>query len=327
MGLASAGEAVADEDQAAPCGPETSTVLLNGVCIPVQVCKDNNDDFVAYNFMVQHALSRHAREDYLLQRRSKGKCRTPLALNSMIESSVDLQSKKVDCCRAGCVAFSADRKDLSHCNVCKTPRYRSNNQPYKQANNWRLLPWLKMMLADPGIGSGMVKAMQEAREAALSGEDGGLGDWYDSSNFRKLFEKCYFSTNTCVAVSISTDGFQAWKQRGFEDWPMIATVLNVHPSSRVQVVSQLVLGITPGPCQPADLKSLLHPVAEELNALAAGVGGVTLAGFQEPQVVHVYAINFTTDMPAGDKLLNVVSVNGERPGRFRDFAGVWHKRP
>lgn len=33
-------------------------------------------------------------------------------------------------------------------------------------------------------------------------------------------------------------------------------------------------------------------------------------------------VQFTTDMPAGDKLLNAVGHNGERPGRFTDFAGV-----
>lgn len=127
-----------------------------------------------------------------------------------------------------------------------------------------------MMLADPDIGTGMVKAMQEARDAAQSSENHALRDWYYGTNFRTLVAQGYFSSNTCVALSFSTDGFQAWKQRGFEGWPIIATVPNVQPSSRFQVVSQLVLGITPGPEEPADLKSFLHIVAGEYSGFLPG---------------------------------------------------------
>jgi len=182
-----------------------------------------------------------------------------------------------------------------------------------------------MMLADSEIGTDMVKAMKEAREAAATSPVQGLRDWFDGATFRKLVELGYFPSNTCIALSISTDGFQAWKQRGFEGWPIIATVLNVHPSSRVQVVSQLILGITPGPGQPAELDSFLHPLAEELNDLAAGVSGVTVAGFSEPQVLRALVVQFSGDMPAGDKLLNAIGGNGEYPGRFRIFAGVRQK--
>jgi len=31
-------------------------------------------------------------------------------------------------------------------------------------------------------------------------------------------------------------------------------------------------------------------------------------------------------MPAGDKLLNALGGNGENPGRFHVFSGLWHKR-
>ena len=65
---------------------------------------------------------------------------------------------------------------------------------------------------------------------------------------------------------------------------------NVEPSSRDQFVLKLILRITPGLGQPADLKSFLHPMAEELNSLAVAVSGVTVAGFPEPQVVHAFLV-------------------------------------
>ena len=88
----------------------------------------------------------------------------------------------------------------------------------------------------------------------------------------------------------------------------------------------MILGITSGPNQPAHLESFLHPNAEEWNDLAAGVNVVTVAGFLEPQVVHAYVVQFTTDMPAGNKLLNAICGKGENPGRFRIDSGVRLKR-
>jgi len=45
-----------------------------------------------------------------------------------------------------------------------------------------------MMLVDPDIGVGMVKAMKDAREAAGASPTEGLRDWFDRSIFRKLVE-------------------------------------------------------------------------------------------------------------------------------------------
>lgn len=240
----------------------------------------------------------------------------------MVEASVNLRTRKVDCCRAGCVAFTAERRDLTACDVCGAARYRACGEPKKQATFWPLLPWLRIMLADSVMGADMVKAMKEARAAAAAGPPDTLRDWFDGAIFRKLVTTGYFPSDTCMALSISTDGFQAWRQRGFEGWPIIATTLNLDPGARVQVVSQLLLGVTPGPRQPADLESFLHPIAEELNLLAAGVPGVAVAGFDDPQTLHALVVQFTTDMLTGDKLLNAVGGNGEYPGRFRVFAGV-----
>jgi len=136
-----------------------------------------------------------------------------------------------------------------------------------------------MMLVDPDIVPGMVSAMKEGREAAGISSVADIQDWISGAIFRKLVELGSFSTNTCVALSISTDCFQAWRQSGFEGWPTIVTIRSADPSSRVQVVSQIIVGITLGPGQPVDLESFLHPIAVKLEVLAAGVSGLTVSGF------------------------------------------------
>ena len=122
-----------EDDGSLSSAPVPRTLRSNGVCIPPQVFQDCIDDFFAYNFVVQHCLSREAAEDYLRQRTSCGKCRNPYLLNSMVESSVDLHMKEVDCCRNGCIAFTAHRETLSECDVRKTPRYRAHGRPAKIA--------------------------------------------------------------------------------------------------------------------------------------------------------------------------------------------------
>lgn len=89
------------------------------------------------------------------------------------------------------------------------------------------------MLADPNIGAGMVAAMKQARAEAAAGAPKSLWDWFDRTMFRTLGNKGNFSTNTCIALSISMDGFQAWKQRGSVGRPIIATALMVLPSASV----------------------------------------------------------------------------------------------
>jgi len=43
-------------------------------------------------------------------------------------------------------------------------------------------------------------------------------------------------------------------------------------------------------------------------------------------VLRAFVLQFTTDMPGGDKLLNAKGCGSIHPGRFRDFMGVHLKR-
>jgi len=223
------GDRVADGQLEPTAEPQTQPP--NGVCIHRELFQESIDDFVAYNFFVQHCLSREATDDYLHQRRSSGACRTPHALNSMGQSSVNLETTKVDCCKSGCEAITASRQAYTSCDVCNTPWYRADATPQKQETYRPLLPWLKMMLADPSMGPGMVQAMKDAREAAGTSPVDGLGDWFHGATFRKLVELGCFSSNTFISLSLPTAGCRAWRQRGLQGLPIIATVLNVDAST------------------------------------------------------------------------------------------------
>lgn len=167
----------------------------------------------------------------------------------------------------------------------------------------------------------MVRSVSRARSAATE-PVAGVRDWYDGAIFRSAVSAGYFASITSVALSISTDGFEAWRQRGYQRWPVIATVLNVEPHETVRLSSQLMLCVTPGPRQPADLESFLHPIAKQLDILARGISGVKVAECPTSQVVHAYALQFTTDMPAGDKLLNATDITVPNPTVFAILQAV-----
>jgi len=101
----------------------------------------------------------------------------------------------------------------------------------------------------------------------------------------------------------------------------MATILSMDARDRVRGVSQRVLCVTPGPNAPADLQSFLHPIAAQLDELAAGIGGVTVACSDRTQVLRAYVLQFTTDMPGGDRMLKAKGHNARRPDRCRHFKG------
>lgn len=67
----------------------------------------------------------------------------------------------------------------------------------------------------------------------------------------------YCSSDTSIALSLSTERFQALMQRGFEGWPIHSTASFFEHSSSAQVVMQVVLGISPELDQPVNLEFFL----------------------------------------------------------------------
>lgn len=297
----------------------------NQVLLPVEQFREIIGDLWMYCMSVDHHLTRPAVTDLLRARSTRLQYRTPYKLQRAVDASVKLHELKVDACINGCVAFTAKRQSSTVCDYCGEPRYqRGSTAARYQVTYWPLTPWLTGMLADPVLSVQLTAGMRKARERATEPQNG-FSDWYDGSNFRDSVQRGYFSADTDVALSLSTDGFDPWRQNGFQAWPIIATILNFDPECRARVVNQLLLCVTPGPDQPADLESFLHPIMQELNILATGVDEVAVAGEPGSRTLRAFVTQFTADMPAGDKLLNATGHNGHQPNRFRAFSGVYYK--
>lgn len=316
-----------DRDNApAPAAPPQPIVQdvarCNEVLLPVVQFTENIDDLALYAWFVQHNIRKAAVKDLLRLKTCSAAYRTPAKIERFIDASVDVHQRQVDACINGCAAYTHTRAALTSCEYCGQRRFRASGQAAKQVTYWSLSGWLVNMISDPTLGPEMIATMARAREAAGHPVQD-LRDWYDGSNFRDAVRAGYFNADTDIALSLSTDGFEAWRQMGFQGWPVIVTVLNLSPEIRSRNVCQILVTVTPGPKQPRDLESFLHPLAEELDLLARGIPGVRVYGSTESHTLRGLVLQVTTDMLAGDKLFNAVGHNGHQPNQFRAFHGVF----
>jgi len=85
------------------------TVSFNERRLPVGQFNENRADLALYASMVQHDLTQASVADLLKLSTCAAKYRTPYLMERFIEASVNLETRTVDCCRNGCLAFTDKR--------------------------------------------------------------------------------------------------------------------------------------------------------------------------------------------------------------------------
>jgi len=140
-------------------------------------------------------------------------------MRKFIEASGNVEKRQVDCCLNGCVAFPHKRSRLTSCDACGTARYMASDKPPRQMTYWPLTSWLIYMLIDPILGPDKKTRMKEARSAASRNSDGMhrevLHDWRSEVPFNEALPVGLFHKSTDIPISVSTDGFTAWRSREF----------------------------------------------------------------------------------------------------------------
>jgi len=159
-------------------------------------------------------------------------------MRKFIEASVNVENRQVDCCLNGCMAFTHKRSHMTFCDACGTARNPEGGRPARQMTYWPLTAWLVNVLSDPGLRPDMRAGMKEARGVAATNSDGtqreGLYDWYGDPTLLDALRARRFDVDTNIAPSMSTGGFEAWRQRGLQGWQIIVTVLNLSPGVRAR---------------------------------------------------------------------------------------------
>jgi len=156
------------------------------------------------------------------------KYRTPYFMERVIDASVNLETRDVDCCVNGCLEFTHKRAQLTACDACGAQRYKSNGKAGKQVTYWSLTSWLAQLLGDLVIGKSMLENMAAARRAA-DDETDGVHEYPHSSNFCHYRDRKLLDGGPFVMLNLGTDGFQFFRKNGFEGWSVTATPLSMSP--------------------------------------------------------------------------------------------------
>lgn len=156
-------------------------------------------------------------------------------------------------------------------------------------------------------------------------KDGVLSDIFDGAAYKRVCERFggEVGTEFDVFISVSTDGFQTFKNKTYDVWPIVALIHNLAPDQRFLVKNTLPLAFIPGPSEPKDLESFLVPLFNELCENLATDG--TLIQFHDgvERKVRIHLLWMSGDFPAISKVAGVKGQNGKSPCRFCRVVGVW----
>jgi hypothetical protein len=94
-----------------------------------------------------------------------------------------------------------------------------------------------------------------------------LGDIFDGNIYKELCGDGFFQDKREIALTVSCDGYQIFKQKTDDNWVFLIINNNLAPEVRVKKENLIISFIIPGPNQPKDFNSFLQPFIEEMKIL------------------------------------------------------------
>lgn len=185
-------------------------------------------------------------------------------IKEYLNKLIPIKPKYYDMCVNSCCLFYGKFSLDLECPYCNEPRL-SNQTPRKSMPYLSLIERFKIQFAYPG----RVKELMYRYEYVSDGDkiDSILGDIFDGDVYKELCEMDFFSDKRELALSISCDGYQIFKQKTDDNWIFMVINNNISPDKRVKKENLLISFMIPGPSQPKDFNSFLLPLIEELKIL------------------------------------------------------------
>ncbi|QRV74283.1 Transposase family tnp2 [Ceratobasidium sp. AG-Ba] len=237
----------------------------------------------------------------------------------------------IECCVNSCLAFTGSNDALDACPHCFQSRYKINPAtgaavPCRTFQYLPLIPRLVQMYRDPRTAHTL--GYRVRRQSSPNN----YADIFDGAHYKALkqrrvmtehkrFQHRYFSSDTDIALGLATDGFGPFKTRKQSCWPLLVFNYNLPPSIRYHLDNMLCLGVIPGPNEPKELDSFLHPLVRELDELAFGVAAYD-GKHDRPFCLRAYLLACFGDMPAVAKLMCMKGHNGKYPCRACNIIGI-----
>lgn len=171
-----------------------------------------------------------------------------------------------------CCAYTDDYSILTKCPFCNKERYQTefhqNQQckPCRQFAHFPIIDRLRIQYQDATQAKALLYRAEYTSRCGYH-TDGKIGDVFDGQHYKDLVKKGHFQEKQDIALMVSIDGFQIFKQKTDDCWVLLFINTNLPPEQRVKKENLLITTIIPGPKEPKDLNSFLFPAIAELQRL------------------------------------------------------------
>lgn len=176
---------------------------------------------------------------------------------------VDIKLNYVDMCKNSCCAFTGIYVNDLTCQYCGLDRYVNNNSK-KKSTQAIYVPLLDRFRIQYANSERALKLRYRSRREECDNE---YSDIFDAELYKELVDEGFFLDERDIALIGSTDGYQIFRQKTDSCWVVMFINANLSPDIRVKKENLLISAIIPGPDQPKDFNSFLHPIIEELKIL------------------------------------------------------------
>ena len=178
---------------------------------------------------------------------------------------------KHDMCISSCAAFVGAYSDLNTCPYCSEPRYLANGRPRRQFTTIPIGPILQAFYASPQVAAEMhylEKRLAEISEY-LRTHDGQMEGYNDTACSHDLLRAWVSGrfTKDDIALQLSIDGAQLYRDKASDCWMFIWIVHNFRPGLRYTKSFVIPGSFVPGPNKPREIDSFLFPSLYHLAAI------------------------------------------------------------
>lgn len=124
-----------------------------------------------------------------------------------------------------------------------------------------------------------------------------------------------------IFLSVTYDGFQCFKNKNYDCWPILAMVENLPPEIRFLMRNAVPLAFVKGPREATELHTFMMPISEEVKAINSD-GGTTFKFWDGvSRTIQIHFLFMKGDSPATAKIVGTTGSNGKCPCRFCVISG------
>ena len=170
-----------------------------------------------------------------------------------------------DMCENSCICYTDQYELYQNCPICNSTRLDSRGKAKKVMPYLSIINRLKMQFNNKNRAEELLYRHEYITNKDDNDDD--LDDIFDGKIYKELVNNNLFKDERDIALTVSCDGYQIFKQKTDDCWLFLIINNNLHPSLRVKKENLLIPFLIPGPNQPKNFNTFLRPFIDEMKEL------------------------------------------------------------